>query len=230
LHGVAALLPAGLVYILLRGGLGLGWFGGGFSAEAAGFSASPLMPHDHDNRFGGRLGFGASVWRCSFSSLAGPRFLAAAVRCLLFGVVTSSINLAGLLRPGIDHHGSALGPVASSSEGLAIGGCNPAVKNVTLFSPGLFVLACVTLEIIVLSLAGRLLFPPQSRRAILGERRAAPDCRRCRARGATMQPLCKAGSSQLAARTARAWPEVEPSTTAIILFPLRRRRSNEVVS
>src|SRR5213083_1629606 len=119
----------------------------------------------------------------------------------------------------------AAGPVASSSEGLAIGGWSPAVKNVTAFSPpGLFALAEVTLESSSSSLAGRLRFPPHisSRRlggvASIGARLSTvPSAGRSHDR----LLLAKPRSSNCAARTARIWPEEAPSTTAISRRPLR---------
>src|SRR2546422_11279269 len=119
----------------------------------------------------------------------------------------------------------AAGPVASSSEGLAIGGCNPAVKNVTAFSPPAPpALADVTLESSSSSLAGRLRFPPHiSSRRFGGEASIGTRLSTVPSEGRSHDSplLAKPRSSSCAARTAREWPDDEPSTTAISRLPLR---------
>src|SRR6266478_1578457 len=115
---------------------------------------------------------------------------------------------------------------ASISDGLKGGGCSPAVKNVIAVSPLLDepVALLATVVSSSSSLAGRLRFPPHisSRRlggeASIGTRLSTvPSAGRSHVR----LLLAKPRSSSCAARTARALPDEEPSTTAIRRLPLR---------
>src|SRR5215218_44799 len=110
---------------------------------------------------------------------------------------------------------------ASSSEGLASGACSPAVTNA---SAGLSLPLAATVVSASSSVAGRLRFPLHisSRRlggdASIGTRLSTVPSE---GRNHPNPLLAKPRSSNWAARTARAWPEVEPSTTAIRRLPLR---------
>src|SRR3954469_18686166 len=111
---------------------------------------------------------------------------------------------------------------ASRSEGFAIGGCSPAGKNVTAAPPP--VLGEASAKSSSSSVAGRLRFGPHisSRRfggvASIGTRLSTvPSEGFSHARPV----LAKPRSSNCAARTARARPDDDPSTTAIRRLPLR---------
>src|SRR4030081_1396291 len=114
---------------------------------------------------------------------------------------------------------------ASISDGLRVGGCKPAVKNVIAVSPLLEPLELLaTVVSSSSSLAGRLRFPPHisSRRfggeASIGTRLSTlPSAGRSHVR----LLLAKPRSSSCAARTARPLPDEAPSTTAIRRLPLR---------
>src|SRR3954464_3867850 len=112
---------------------------------------------------------------------------------------------------------------ASNSDGLAIGACKPAAKNATGLSP-LLALAEARVAPSSSSVAGRLRLPPHiSSRKFGGEASIGTRLSTVPSEGRNQpSPLpAKPRSRSWAARTARAWPEVEPSTTAISRLPLR---------
>src|SRR3984893_13414863 len=116
----------------------------------------------------------------------------------------------------------ATGPDASSSDGFAIGGASPAVKNVMAVSPLLELEATVVSS--SSSLAGRLRFPPHiSSRKFGGEASIGTRLSTVPSEGRNHDSpvLAKPRSSIWAALTARIWPDEAPSTTAISRLPLR---------
>src|SRR6266404_7257145 len=118
----------------------------------------------------------------------------------------------------------AADPPASSSDGLAIGGCSPAVKKVIALSPLLEALPALATLSSSSSLAGRLCFPPHiSSRRFGGEASIGTRLSTLPSEGRSHDSvlLAKPRSSSWAARTARWCPDVEPSTTAISRLPLR---------
>src|SRR5258708_37951151 len=119
----------------------------------------------------------------------------------------------------------AAGPAASSSDGLAIGGCRPAVKNVTAVSPLVGPLApLATVVSSSSSLAGRLRLPPHiSSRRFGGEASIGTRLSTVPSEGRNHDNvlLAKPRSSNWAALTARICPDEAPSTTAISRLPFR---------
>ena len=110
-------------------------------------------------------------------------------------------------------------------RGFAIGGCSPAVKNVIALSPlvlePLPLLATVSSSS---SLAGLWRLPPHiSSCRFGGEASIGTKLSTTPSEGRSHDSvlLAKPRSSSCAARTARMWPEVEPSTTAISRLPSR---------
>src|ERR1700681_2113006 len=105
-----------------------------------------------------------------------------------------------------------------------MGGCSPAAKNVMAVSPLLAPPVLAALVSSSSSLAGLWRLPPHisSRRfggeASIGTRLSTVPSE---GRNHASPLLANPRSSSCAARTARIWPEEEPSTTAISRLPLR---------
>src|SRR4029077_14088513 len=111
------------------------------------------------------------------------------------------------------------------ADGFSTGGCSPAGKKVTALSPPLAeppALAAVVSS--SSSLAGLWRLPPHiSSRRFGGEASIGARLSTVPSEGRSHDsPLAaKPRSSNCAALTARIWPDVEPSTTAISRLPLR---------
>src|SRR5205814_7720026 len=114
----------------------------------------------------------------------------------------------------------AAGAAASSSDGFAIGGCRPAVKNVIAVSPALGPLAPPLLPLLLAtvssssSLAGMWRLPPHiSSRRFGGEASIGTRLSTVPSEGRNHDSvlLAKPRSSSWAALTARIWPDEAPS-------------------